>query len=196
MTLKSLSIAVLLASASATVPAQATLLVNGNFDSNLANWQLGFITNGSGNTVTNGFFFGGAAPSAQFRSGSNNFRTLSQSVATVVGRRYALTYSMIAQNSSFPSIVNITTGSLTTTLGQALPFGLTTFTQEFVADSELSLISFAVRHGGINGQFLFLDDVSLINVIPEPESWAMIIAGFGLVGAAARRRRHGRSTVA
>jgi hypothetical protein len=26
-------------------------------------------------------------------------------------------------------------------------------------------------------------------VIPEPQSWAMLIAGFGLVGAAARRRR-------
>ncbi len=26
-------------------------------------------------------------------------------------------------------------------------------------------------------------------VVPEPESWAMLIAGFGLVGAAARRRR-------
>lgn len=26
--------------------------------------------------------------------------------------------------------------------------------------------------------------------VPEPSSWAMLIAGFGLVGAAARRRRH------
>jgi hypothetical protein len=26
-------------------------------------------------------------------------------------------------------------------------------------------------------------------VVPEPESWAMLIAGFGLVGAVARRRR-------
>jgi hypothetical protein len=29
------------------------------------------------------------------------------------------------------------------------------------------------------------------SVIPEPASWAMLIAGFGLVGAAARRRRIG-----
>jgi hypothetical protein len=26
-------------------------------------------------------------------------------------------------------------------------------------------------------------------IIPEPSTWAMLIAGFGLVGAAARRRR-------
>ena len=39
----------------------------------------------------------------------------------------------------------------------------------------------------------FIDNVAL-NVtpsvaVPEPASWAMLIAGFGLVGAAARRRR-------
>ena len=28
-----------------------------------------------------------------------------------------------------------------------------------------------------------------LNAVPEPSSWAMLIAGFGLVGAAARRRR-------
>jgi len=27
------------------------------------------------------------------------------------------------------------------------------------------------------------------SVVPEPASWAMLIAGFGLVGAVARRRR-------
>lgn len=31
--------------------------------------------------------------------------------------------------------------------------------------------------------------VASFNAVPEPASWAMLIAGFGLVGAAARRRR-------
>lgn len=36
----------------------------------------------------------------------------------------------------------------------------------------------------------YLDDISLSTVtVPEPASWAMLIAGFGLVGMAARRRR-------
>ncbi|WP_416907024.1 MAG: PEPxxWA-CTERM sorting domain-containing protein [Polymorphobacter sp.] len=40
---------------------------------------------------------------------------------------------------------------------------------------------------GVGG---YLDDISLSSVtVPEPASWAMLIAGFGLVGAAARRRR-------
>jgi hypothetical protein len=36
----------------------------------------------------------------------------------------------------------------------------------------------------------FMDPiVSFSAGVPEPASWAMMIAGFGLVGAAARRRR-------
>ncbi len=37
---------------------------------------------------------------------------------------------------------------------------------------------------------VFIDNVSLATTdVPEPASWAMIIAGFGLTGAAMRRRR-------
>ena len=32
-------------------------------------------------------------------------------------------------------------------------------------------------------------DVTVANTVPEPSNWAMMIAGFGLVGAAARQRR-------
>ncbi|KPF72497.1 hypothetical protein IP88_09965 [alpha proteobacterium AAP81b] len=44
--------------------------------------------------------------------------------------------------------------------------------------------------GGPGGlpPFSLLDNVSVTDV-PEPSSWVMLIAGFGLVGAAARRRR-------
>jgi hypothetical protein len=32
--------------------------------------------------------------------------------------------------------------------------------------------------------------------VPEPASWAMLIAGFGLVGAVARRRQQGLAITA
>lgn len=42
-----------------------------------------------------------------------------------------------------------------------------------------------------------IDDLAgTVAVIPEPESWALMIAGFALVGAAGRRRRTIRSVVA
>lgn len=33
------------------------------------------------------------------------------------------------------------------------------------------------------------DDMSLSSAVPEPQSWALLIAGFGLVGATMRRRK-------
>lgn len=45
-----------------------------------------------------------------------------------------------------------------------------------------------VKFGGDFGQGYRLDSVSA-DAVPEPDSWAMLIAGFGLIGAAARRRR-------
>jgi hypothetical protein len=39
------------------------------------------------------------------------------------------------------------------------------------------------------------DSIRILTAVPEPASWAMLIAGFGLVGAAARRRRASGQTV-
>lgn len=40
-----------------------------------------------------------------------------------------------------------------------------------------------------NGMNAGLSDISFSTAVPEPASWAMLIAGFGLVGAVARRRQ-------
>ncbi|MCW5760908.1 MAG: PEP-CTERM sorting domain-containing protein [Phenylobacterium sp.] len=34
------------------------------------------------------------------------------------------------------------------------------------------------------------DNVRLVNTVPEPGTWALMIGGFGLAGSALRRRRH------
>lgn len=45
-----------------------------------------------------------------------------------------------------------------------------------------------VNYGGQLGQGYRLDSITA-NAVPEPATWAMLITGFGFVGAAARRRR-------
>ncbi|WP_374386258.1 PEPxxWA-CTERM sorting domain-containing protein [Sandaracinobacter sp.] len=45
-----------------------------------------------------------------------------------------------------------------------------------------------ILYNGDRGQGYRLDSISF-NIIPEPRMWAMLIAGFGFVGVAARRRR-------
>ena len=60
----------------------------------------------------------------------------------------------------------------------------------FTANGGSQILSFFAV-GTPNGvpPFSLLDGVSLNAAVPEASTWAMLIAGFGLVGAAARRRR-------
>ena len=60
----------------------------------------------------------------------------------------------------------------------------------FTATETSQLLRFWAQ-GGPAGlpPFALLDGVSITAAVPEPATWAMLIGGFGLVGAAARRRR-------
>ena len=58
------------------------------------------------------------------------------------------------------------------------------------ANGESTVVSRAHNYGtGTIGSGLNTTFSTGAAVVPEPASWAMLIAGFGLVGAAARRRR-------
>jgi hypothetical protein len=48
-----------------------------------------------------------------------------------------------------------------------------------------------IRFGQTDNQFFFTQGVDTVVVarVPEAATWAMLILGFGLVGAAARRHR-------
>lgn len=60
---------------------------------------------------------------------------------------------------------------------------------EFVSTTPGSLTLRIVNTNTVAGGNDFaLDDISF-RAVPEPQSWALLIAGFGLVGAAMRRRR-------
>ena len=53
-------------------------------------------------------------------------------------------------------------------------------------------VSFSFQDNGNDNVGIIIDNVSLaVGAVPEPASWAMMIAGFGLLGSAVRRRRTG-----
>lgn len=67
--------------------------------------------------------------------------------------------------------------------------GWMTSNMDFTATDTSQVLSFLAR-GSPGGQppMVFLDHVSL-GAVPEPASWTMMIAGFGAIGIAMRRRR-------
>jgi hypothetical protein len=75
-----------------------------------------------------------------------------------------------------------TSGAVTGT-GNWIQFG-----GSFVATSSTANLSIFNDNSQASGNDYGLDNIS-VTAVPEPASWAMMIGGFGLLGAAARRRR-------
>jgi hypothetical protein len=68
-------------------------------------------------------------------------------------------------------------------------FAMTRFTYFIVTDVAGSM-TFSFEDQGNDNIGIIIDNVSLsIGVVPEPSAWALMIIGFGAVGAAARRSR-------
>ena len=74
-----------------------------------------------------------------------------------------------------------------TTINGSAPFAVSSMT--FLANNATSF-GFRIGTSSADNIGPLLDSVALTqNAVPEPASWAMLIAGFGLVGAAQRRRK-------
>jgi PEP-CTERM motif len=125
-----------------------------------------------------------------------NTSTLSQQLSTIAGRRYIIGFDFGVLGGGAQTIFanafntdgNQLIGSLSATQSANNNLGATfsRYTFEFVALGSGTLLSFNVDPftDGVDG---ILDNVSA--AVPEPATWAMMIAGFGLAGAALRRRR-------
>lgn len=51
------------------------------------------------------------------------------------------------------------------------------------------MVSRNIELVGTGGPLVIDGSLSVLAMVPEPESYAMLIAGLGLIGAAARRRK-------
>lgn len=73
--------------------------------------------------------------------------------------------------------------------GVAANAGFNTFNLYFIADNAGSANFYFEDKGGDNVGII-IDNLSLsVAAVPEPSTWAMLILGFGVIGAASRRRR-------
>ncbi len=186
----------------ASIPAFADI-INGDFSDGLAGWEIGK----GASYVTNGQAFSAVGTNEQL---SNPFAVLllqdgdgifAQDFVTVPGIFYRISFDFgalgsIGQSQTMLFLLSTglpDTGPLEFQYSALVTNDLSsTFTRHsliFRAETNTSSIDFFPQDDQPSVSAV-LDNVSVNSVaaVPEPASWAMLIAGFGLVGFLQRRR--------
>lgn len=114
---------------------------------------------------------------------------VSQTIATTAGSRYRLSFviGQLGSQSPLPGVLATAGSTSASRVGSSLPW--TGASLDFTATGASTLISIEGNQGTFH---IGVDDVrveELASGTPEPATWAAMIAGFGLSGAALRRRR-------
>ena len=206
------AISVLVASA---LPAAASILVNGDFEqpggaANLdplsPNYLPGWTHAGSGAdyyvTTLGGLAAADGTHYVMFGASDTSGGSLSQTFATTVGTIYTLDYSVAEMFADAPAQnMRATIDNNGTTLSvDNSHLNLGAFVHgaglSFTATGSSATVTFldTTPPAGGSGSNLALDRVSVtareaVAGVPEPATWAMILVGFGGLGAVLRRRR-------
>ena len=165
----------------------ASLVINGDFTDGLNGWdevapantasQHGVITFGSS---TNKFY----------SVGTTEPTSLSQSLNTVAGTRYDLSFQLraITAPESLKNFSKVVFGSATYFPLSYDDGSFTTFTYKgLLAGPALTTLTFTASS---DKSFVHLDNVSVqVSAVPEPETYAMLLLGIGFIGCAMQRRR-------
>ena len=111
----------------------------------------------------------------------------SNNVNLVGGTTYTLSFDLAGSHRESAETVNVNFGSTNASysLNSADPFS--TLTLNFTPASNGSY-SFSYLNVGGDNVGALLDNVS-VSAVPEPEIYAMLLAGLGLMGAMSRRRK-------
>jgi hypothetical protein len=176
------------AMALAALPAQALTVVNGNFETgDFTGWTLSgawtrsaVFDEGDGIWVYEGTY--SAALGNEYGGA-----TLSQSFQVVPGAPYTLSYALSNLLGRPQTAFNVTLGDSGFSLPNgfmAFPYGQ--FKLSTVATGHTLDLRFNFDHDG----YWLLDDIQIAGpAVPEPATWALLLAGLGAVAGQARRRR-------
>ena len=108
---------------------------------------------------------------------------ISQSFATVLGKTYFVSLDYNQNGSGRQAEVSVNGGAIGTLVGSN---AWQSFSTTFLGTG--APVTFAITNtvGGANAGIV-LDNIS-VTAIPEPATWGLMLAGFALVGVAARRK--------
>ena len=201
--IKTALVGLALTAAAGHVFASTNLVMNGSFEANtvagpfvnfstqsqgISNWTIGVF-----NVDLVGSLWAAADGVNSVDLSGTKKGEIHQTLSTVVGQTYQLSFELAGNFQGGPAVkgmsVNIGPNGLYTfdTTGKSAGnMGWTTYSETFVAVSTATTLSFASNTSGAYGPVL--DNVS-VTAVPEPETFAMLLAGLGLMGVIARRRK-------
>lgn len=201
---KTFALALLAASMAAPFAAAAApvdLIVNGSFEDNLmtnGNWSIfssltGWSAGANGVELRNNIA-GTALDGVNFvELDTTANSSISQTVSTVAGQWYALSfnYSNRANTAVDTNGLSWSFGSTAATAA-ALPaasgdHSWASFNTLVQATGSSTVLNFAAL-GRSDGYGTSLDKVSLTTAVPEPQSYALMLAGLVAIGFVSRRR--------
>lgn len=181
---------------------QAQVVFSDNFN---ANGALGLNNTPAGWTVTNGTvdvvggsgtgspwvgLCGGGSVCIDLDGSTNNAGELSRSFAAIAGNTYTATFALAGNQRNYPTdnlLVSFGTASQTFNLASNAAWN--TYSLSFIASANTNY-NLTFNNAGGDNVGIVLDNVNvLVSAVPEPETYAMLLAGLGLMGTIARRRK-------
>jgi PEP-CTERM motif len=158
-------------------------------------WFVQGVTGNSGVDLIKGAFFGAITNVSVDMVSLPGLSFLTQSFNTVAGTTYTLKFDRWA---------NLAGGPVTTQLNVAFGDGVTNAVAAYTAPAAIvtgQTLTWTASSTGtasvtFSEDFSFaaggntIDNVSVMAVVPEPETLALMLAGLGVVGTLARRRRN------
>lgn len=196
--LKSAALAAMLVAGVAQA-APVELLNNGSFEANLqsngswANYSklIGW-TGGVGGIELRNNVAGVASHGVNFvELDTYTNSSLSQSVATVLNQSYTLTFQFQDREgvaSASQGLEISWGGQVVGTVNNSLNGGWQSVSYTLLGHGGTEALSFKAI-GSSDSLGTSLDNVSLTTAVPEPETYAMMLAGLALLGFTARRRK-------
>jgi hypothetical protein len=112
---------------------------------------------------------------------------LSHEVDLIGGTTYVLSFDLAGNQRGSSETVNVSFGSTAAAYSFSSADPFSRFTLNFTPSSDGSY-SFSYQNAGGDNFGALLDNVS-VSAVPEPETYAMLLAGLGFVGFMARRKR-------